>query len=58
MPQKRIHCPSHVAAASSFSDYTCTSQLLSVPVPDVLSLSQMAGQNTEVENVAKNNNNK
>lgn len=53
MPQKRIHCPSHIAAASSFSNYTCTSQLLSVPVPDVLSLSQVAGQNTVVENVEK-----
>lgn len=53
MPQKRIRCPSHVAAASSFNDYTCTSQLVSVPVPDVLSFSQLAGQNTEVENVGK-----
>lgn len=53
MPQKRIHCPSHIVAASSFSNYTCTSHLLSVPVPDVLSLSQVAGQNTVVENVEK-----
>lgn len=53
MPQRRIHCPSHFAAASLFSDHTGTSQLASMSVPDVLALPQLAGQNTEVENMER-----
>lgn len=51
MPQRRIHCPLNSAAASLFSGHRCSSQLASMPVPDVLALPQLAGQNTEVENI-------
>lgn len=53
MPQRRIHCLLHLAAATLFRDHTCTSKLLSMSVPEVLGLPQLAGQNTEVENMER-----